>query len=227
MRWLICAAGEGSRWGAYLGVPKHLLRINDETLLQRTCRLIHAWDQDAQIIILALSDAYKTLGADIVVPNFTDINVHYQTLPIISALEFAGPDRNNMLFGDVYFSEDCIRKIIDTQSKEITFFGRQHASPITLCEYGELWAISFYGNHAQRIRSAYDILLKKFQNKEIWRVKHWELYRHLTGVPLLEHVITHNFVEINDFTEDFDFPIDYDRWLQQMQKIKDIFNVSE
>lgn len=38
---LILCAGNGSRWGEYLGVPKQLITINNETLLDRTVRLLN------------------------------------------------------------------------------------------------------------------------------------------------------------------------------------------
>lgn len=40
MKYVIMAAGEGKRWNNFLGVPKHLIEINGETLLERTTRLL-------------------------------------------------------------------------------------------------------------------------------------------------------------------------------------------
>ena len=36
MKYIIMAAGMGTRWNNYLGVPKHLIELNGETLLGRT-----------------------------------------------------------------------------------------------------------------------------------------------------------------------------------------------
>ena len=38
MKIIILADGEGKRWGNYKGVPKQLLRIDGETLLDRMIR---------------------------------------------------------------------------------------------------------------------------------------------------------------------------------------------
>ena len=40
MRFLIACSGKGTRWKNYLGVPKHLIKIDGERLLDRTIRLI-------------------------------------------------------------------------------------------------------------------------------------------------------------------------------------------
>ena len=42
MKVLILADGNGQRWNNYKGVPKQLLKINNETLLERTIRLCKA-----------------------------------------------------------------------------------------------------------------------------------------------------------------------------------------
>ena len=40
MKAYIMADGEGTRWNNWGGVPKQLIVINDETLLNRMCRLL-------------------------------------------------------------------------------------------------------------------------------------------------------------------------------------------
>jgi len=34
----------------------------------------------------------------------------------------------------------------------------------------------------------------------------------MTGIPLGRHELSGHFVEIDDFTDDFDYPVDYERW---------------
>ena len=41
---IIIAAGEGSRWNNYKNTPKHLIKINGETLLERQVRLFPEFD---------------------------------------------------------------------------------------------------------------------------------------------------------------------------------------
>ena len=40
MRIVILCAGDATRWGGYLGLPKHLVPIHGEPLLHRTVRLL-------------------------------------------------------------------------------------------------------------------------------------------------------------------------------------------
>ena len=37
---VIMCAGNGTRWNNYLGVPKHLINIGGETLIERVVRLL-------------------------------------------------------------------------------------------------------------------------------------------------------------------------------------------
>ncbi len=212
MKWLICCAGEMSRWKNYLNTPKHLVKINGESLLQRTIRLINLYDTDADINIIALNDKYIIPGT-----NLIKIEEHYKTLPLKSVIHFSSEILTNiMIFGDIYFTENCIKKIADTYIKNCPiFFGREKNSTITLCPYGEIWGIMFNFNHINLIKDSINILERKHKNGKIKRLKHWELYRFLNNIPLKKHKITDNFIEIDDFTEDFDYPIDYDNWIKQ------------
>jgi hypothetical protein len=60
-------------------------------------------------------------------------------------------------------------------------------------------------------------LEQKFANKEITRFITWEVYRLLNNINLAKHDVTNYFVEINDFTDDFDFPNDYNGWIRNLE----------
>lgn len=51
MRVFITAYGESTRWNNYLGVPKHLIPIDDEPLIHRTVRLLKENGFDDIVII--------------------------------------------------------------------------------------------------------------------------------------------------------------------------------
>ncbi|MGN0073620.1 MAG: NTP transferase domain-containing protein, partial [Coriobacteriales bacterium] len=63
MRYVIMANGKGRRWGGYHGIPKQLISIEGETLLQRTTRLVHENDQDAEVIISSSNPLCVAEGA--------------------------------------------------------------------------------------------------------------------------------------------------------------------
>jgi choline kinase len=50
-RVFILCAGDGARWRNYLGVPKQLISIEGETLLERTMRLLHAHNLTDIVIV--------------------------------------------------------------------------------------------------------------------------------------------------------------------------------
>ena len=63
MRYVIMANGKGSRWNNYEGIPKHLISIGGETLLQRTTRLVHSFDSQAEVIITSRNPDCVAEGA--------------------------------------------------------------------------------------------------------------------------------------------------------------------
>ena len=45
MRYIIMADGKGNRWNNFHDMPKHFIKFGDETLLERTVRLIHQFEK--------------------------------------------------------------------------------------------------------------------------------------------------------------------------------------
>jgi choline kinase len=224
MRWIICCAGAMSRWNNYLGIPKHLIKIDGETLISRTTRLIKQYDNDHDILIIALNNKYKISDTQLIKIKPDNLNKHYNTLPFKTVLEYSSDSKKNiMIFGDIFFSEKCIQTMVNTCNSNfnnVTFFGREKKSSITLCPYGELWGIYYSYEHINLIKLHIFIIELRYMLGLVFRIKHWELYRSLNDIDLRKHIITNNFVEIDDFTEDFDFPEDYDRWIKQYKTYK-------
>lgn len=63
---IIICAGDATRWGNYLGVPKHLIEIEGERLLDRTVRLLRERGiTDIFIVVKRPSKKYRVEGADL------------------------------------------------------------------------------------------------------------------------------------------------------------------
>ena len=230
MFWHICCAGKMSRWNNYLGLPKHLVEINGETLIKRMTRLVKLFDINPYINIYVskLDNRYKIKETNLVIIKLNNNEHIDKILPIKTILPYSSKDEPNiMLFGDIYFTKNAIKEIynISKISTNINFFGRETGSRFTLCEWGEIWSVSYYHDHIKKIMDSIIILEKKYKQNEIKRVKHWELYRLLNEISLKRNNITKNFIKIDDFTEDFDFPIDYDRWIKQYELYKQNNNI--
>lgn len=88
---------------------------------------------------------------------------------------------------------------------KLNFFGRYGGSSITGKKYGELFGLSFNKLAHTKILNNLKIIKQKFMNKEINRFGGWELYRIINNIDLKIHKIKNYFIEINDFTDDFDF----------------------
>ena len=206
-RFLLLAAGDETRWDNYMGVHKHLVEVNGERLLDRTIRLIHE-RMDAEILTLAKHPEYENDMAMLVCPS------DLKNGGAVASIEFwATENRTTVLFGDIYFTEDAMDKIcaIDEPSR-CQFIGRSKASKHHGCPYEEQFGFSLLPEHQEEVSAAIEHVKQALQSGVIKGCTGWATYRHLHGLPLRKHKIRGDFVEIDDFTDDFDFPIDYERW---------------
>lgn len=187
MKYIIMADGDGKRWNNYLGVPKHLVEINGEPLLARTTRLLK--ENGITDYLITTRDArYKQYGEtkpqanrDCEIDRFDEVNE-----PVC------------YLYGDVYYTKHAMETIVNTETKDILFFGSEW----------EIFAIKivnteeFY-KHKNKVKRLY------FDGK-IKRCIGWEIYRSMLGIPFEEHIISENYIKILDGTNDLDNPADYD-----------------
>lgn len=201
MKYIIMCAGKGTRWNNYMGIPKHLIEINGETLLERTTRLlkengITEWDY----IITGSDERYSKYGR-LVDQTCNDCEIDRFEESLID-------DEVCYLYGDVYYSEDAIKIIIneDDNIKDIIFYGSEV----------EIFAIKvkdvdLFLKHKHRVKELY-------MNKEIDRCIGWEIYRSLHNIPFNEHIINARYIKILDETDDIDYPDDYEKFIEEKSK---------
>ena len=198
---LILCAGEAKRWNNYLDVPKQLISINGETLLDRTVRLLNSKEL-YEINIISNDERLKVSNKNFFRP--TKFEWIVETLLSTQSLW----NKNTIvLLGDVFFTQDAINTI-DNLKKTLHIYGRYGASVHTHTPWGEIFALSFQQSDWKKIISnAEGVILRARLGG---RGKLWELYRSIAGFPYNEHLIEDEiFISINDFTDDFDFPEDY------------------
>ena len=116
MKYVIMADGKGLRWGYYNNMPKHLIKINEETLLERTVRLIKVNDLSGKIIITSHDPRYEVAGAIRHEPKNNILEIDRFTQELIE-------DNTCFLYGDTYYSEKAMNKIFTAKTKDILFFG--------------------------------------------------------------------------------------------------------
>ena len=213
MRVIIICAGNGIRWGNYLGVPKHFISINGKKLIQRTVDQFQGED----IYIVANSTEYQIDGTKLYYPAH-ESGIGGADKILNSSCLWSNAERTLLVFGDVYFTDEAIKIIKNYPKLDWAAFGRAGRSNITGCSWGELFAFSFHPEQIKDLNYAIDKAISHYKQGCINRCQGWEIYRVWDNIDPRVHDINEHFVEINDFTDDFDFPGDYDLWMYNYAK---------
>lgn len=196
MKYIIMAAGKGTRWNNYLGVPKHLIEINGETLLARTTRLLKE-NGIKDYIITSSDERYKQYGTTI---------PQTRNDAEIDRFEYVNDNEVCYLYGDVYYTDEAIKTIINTKAQDVLFFG----------SHVEIFAVKiidkdmFYA-HKKKVKELY-------MQGRINRCIGWEVYRSIHKIPFNQHIITNRYVYIEDGTDDIDYPEDYIEFKKKYEK---------
>jgi hypothetical protein len=208
-RVIILCAGRGERWGNHKGVPKHLVPVGDEKLLDRTLRLVrmHTF---APITIVSFDKAYDRKHCERFEPPHGPVDFTDTDKFLSSQSRWAETGRTVVLLGDVFFTESAIATIFEFEGS-YRFFGRREHSLFTGCPWRELFALTFPAKDQAKLLAGMQAVKAKLVSGDLKRGGGWELYEHLH-----QNDGSH-FTTIDDFTDDFDFPHDYERWLKRYQ----------
>lgn len=221
-RAIIICAGEQKRWQNYLGVPKHLIEVSGETVLARTVRLLKDFGVKDIYIVSKDDPRYKIEGTNQFVPelNYEENADADKFLSSRSLWNEEG--RTIVLYGDVYFTAEAMNKIVNFSGKEWTLFCRPTPSRITGHKWGECFAVSFYKDSHAQMNFQLHRIAQLYKAGKISRCGGWELYRAMVGRPddqiRRPHVMSTNYEVIDDFTEDFDSPEDWESWIANFKK---------
>lgn len=214
MRVVIIADGSGSRWGNHLGVPKHLVEVDGESIIHRAQRLFAA--AGAEVLVVASDARYATEHGRLVGANHDYARWLDGDKFASSAHHWHPKDRTIVVYGDVYFTEQAVQTITTHEGRDWTLFGRFGPSSSTGSKHAEIFALSFHPNHHAEMMSALEHVSDLARRRVIDRCGGWELYRAMNG--LRESECRHRSpqpqlsrsVVIDDWTEDFDTPADYE-----------------
>lgn len=219
-RFVIAAAGNGVRWKNYLGKKKHLIEIGGESLVERTIRLVHKFNPGAEIIVIGKDNAYSFDGSVTAIPSYYCGAKFLNKPAIYASKNLWNPDGfTTLLFGDTFYTEDCLKKIsADNIYSSPRFFGRPKGSQLTGKVYGEIFAIRFSHQIIEDLNERLQSLNELHEKNLLPRFQGWDLHRHAENIPLGSGHLGPNFIAITDFTDDFDFPIDYDKWVKAVEE---------
>jgi hypothetical protein len=191
------ADGKGSRWNDFMGHKKHDISVSGETLLERTVRLVHKFDNTAEVIITSHDKSVNVPGASRYEPKNNVLEIDRFTAELIG-------DDMCFLYGDVLYSEDAIKTVTAHRGRRpLLFFGSDKSICAVLIGDGELF------------RSLYLEVRRRFVEGEIAECKGWQVYHLYAGLPLNGRGIGESFVILDSFTRDFNTPEDYLNYLSK------------
>lgn len=198
MKYIIMAAGLGTRWNNYLGVPKHLIEINGETLLGRTTRLLK--ENGINDYVITCEDPRYAQYGPTSPQTYHDCEIDRFEEKLVD-----GPVC--YLYGDVYYTTNAIKTIIETPANDILFFGHE----------GEIFAVKvkdreLFSKHKSKVKELY-------LSHKINRCIGWEIYRSLNNIPFNQHIISNRYIKILDGTDDIDYPVDYELFKEKMKGV--------
>lgn len=235
MRVIFSCAGLQSRWKGYMGYHKHLVPIDGQPLLLRNILLFKRLFKDIQDIEICVSipeDPDPKSGPYSVHDDIIFLPVSNPEGPAYKSLIPYYQGDTLILLGDVLFTEDCATKIahavVEYRESMPLVFGRKNASQITGCTWGELFAFYIVESGLPGWINAVLSTERLYLDGKITRFSGWEIISYIYAQPaggrLIESKMrkifqTRNFpdsfIEINDETDDFDYPEDYDRYLKR------------
>jgi hypothetical protein len=212
----IMAGGDQTRFGG-ADNAKHLVEVLGEPILKRTIRLTLENSESFITVIVPPGriSQYKVIE---------DPRVNYLERPlrseqkIESALETSLGSDLIILWGDVFFNRNSLYRILnDTPSDGLEAYCRYGHSEITKKPWGEIFGLRIQSEFRNKLAESTRWVKNAFESGEIYRDGSWEVFKHYSGLENLDGYRAHPrlpfYREINDFTEDIDFPEDYQNML--------------
>lgn len=220
MKYIIMCGGKYS----WLETPKQLIEINGEPLVARTIRLLKQ-NGITDISISSKDPRFDNFGVPRIEHenNFEEIKEDKKEIVKGYWIDAFYPSNDPVcyLYGDVYYSENCIKTIINTDTENILFF----ASTIPCRpDYFKMWEepFAFKVVNQDKFKEGINICKQKRDAGQTNREPiSWELYRVLNGIDINTHIIGDNFIAINDESCDIDCIKDK----EELEKIIKKFNL--
>lgn len=201
MKMVLMCGGFYEQWET----PKHLQVVNGERIVERTIRLLKK-NGCKDIVITSNNEAFDGLGVERLEH---ENSYRYENGKLngywVDAFypNFRKNQKVTFIFGDVYFSEDAIKQIVNYEGSGNVLFGSAGALRVDKV-WGEPFAyvVNDMGEFYDGIKA-----VKKLQDEgKCNRVPIvWELYRVLNGIDVNEHrVLSETYKVIDDGTNDCD-----------------------
>ena len=202
------AGGDGKRWGHYLGVEKQYVQVDGVPIIERAKSMFGRY---GEIVVADKGNILRNRKNG-------DIDKLMSGIPLWSKKE-----ETIVIFGDVYWTPEAVKAICENAERDWFVYGRLGRNAVK--RWNENFAVSFYPQHHDHLVTTMKRAIKLADAKLIRasRVAQW--YRVACGKDGKEadHIgqpqenLGH-FVVIDDMTEDFDYPHDYENWKKHYTK---------
>ena len=203
MKYIIMAGGKYKDWET----PRQLLEIRGEPIIGRTIRLLREADV-SDIYISTNDERFERFGVPLLKHN-NDMVVSGGVLAAgcwVSAF-YPTQEAACYVMGDVVFSPDAIRTIVNTETDGISFFA---SVPPFSEKYTKQYAepFAFKVRDQERFRRAIEYVRENAHSGIFSRDPiSWELWQVIIGKDP-KHINYETIVPINDYTCDVDSPKD-------------------
>jgi len=238
MKIAITCAGSQTKWNNYMGIPKQMVPMFGVPMLQRTVQAMNRVFPDSRVYVSIQDQSKKELYIVdgkyefYVLPQFDKADAAIKSLvPLFKEID----DDFLVLMGDVSFSKGCIDKIYKVisreqskESNEIKIFGRRFISGYLPHKWGELFAYHIPRQVKSRLFEAIEIVDKYYNLKLINRKIGWEIiscyFAKGKSLPEIQKMLqrknypSSSFITVEDETDDFDFPDEYDYYVNKVVK---------
>ena len=201
MKYIIMADGKGTRWNNYNNIPKHLIKIDGEEIIKRTIRLLNEKDKKSKVIVTSHNKSYEFEGSTRYEPKNNILEIDRFTEELIE-------DNICFLYGDTYYSDSSIEKIINENVEDILFFGTEKSIVAIKIKNSEL-----FKKHINKVKKLY------LENK-IKNCKGWQVYQSFQNLEFDIKQIKDKFIIVDEKTIDYNTPEEYENQIKKMEVIK-------
>lgn len=210
MKYIIMCGGRYDVWET----PRHLTVINDESLIVRTFNfLIDCGVEYEDIFVSTNNGVIQNYCESIAIQVLWHENNNWTVpRPGVSTGDWCDAfyptdEPTTYLMGDVVFSPEAIKKIVETETDDIEFFA---SAPPFAKNYMKPYAepFAFKVVNLEHLKKAQEEC-KALHRKGVFRRPPlaWEFWQVVKGTEL-NKIDYHNYTAINDYTCDIDVPAD-------------------
>ena len=195
----------GGNYSTYFEKPRQLSVVMGEVLVERTIRLL----KENGIKDISISTNYRDfdyLGVPILEHENNYRTEGYEVKGYWCDAFYPMDEPVCYIFGDVYFSEEAIKKIVETDTDDIEFFGSR--PPFTEKypkDHEEPFALKVV--NTKHLKEAIKKTKQWEDEGKFWRKPlMWELWTVIKDAPLQTEKgqFPADYVVINDYTSDID-----------------------